>query len=220
MINNGNHGCGIFTDVKKAFDTVNHTILLKKLEHYGIRGVPLQWLDLYLSARKQYASVNGHSSDELEIKHDVPQGSVLGPLLFLLYINDLLSISKKLTFYLFADDTNIYFESSNLLHLHKTINKELRKVRKWLESNRLALNIDKTNFVIFHSAGKVMCDNITIKIGKKKIHRENHVCFLGVLLDSALSWKTHITELSKKFSQTVGLFYKTLCPSRYPYLAL
>ena len=81
-------------------------------------------------------------------------------------------------------------------------------MRKWLESNRLALNIDKTNFVIFHSAGKVIWDNITIKIGKKKIHRGNHVRFLGVLLDSALSWKTHITELSKKLSRTVGLFYK------------
>ena len=126
---------------------------------------------------------------------------------FLLYINDLSSISKKLTFYLFADDTNIYFESSNLLHLQKTVNKELQKMRKWLESNRLTLNIDKTNFVIFHSAGKEICD-ITIKIGKKKIHRENHVHFLGVLLDSTLSWKTSITELSKKLSQTVGLFYK------------
>ena len=115
----------------------------------------------------------------------------------MLYINDLPSISKKLTFYLFDDDTNIYFESSNLLHLQQTVNKELRKVRNWLESNRSALNIDETNFVIFHSAGKVMCDNITIKIGKKKIHRENHARFLGVLLDSALSWKTHITELSK-----------------------
>ena len=198
-IDNGNYGCGIFIDLKKAFDTVNRTILLKKLEHYGIRGVSLQWFESYLSDRKQFVSVNGHSSNELEIKHGVPQGSVLGPLLFLLYINDLPSISKKLTFYLFADDTNIYFESSDLLHLQKTVNKELRKVRKWLESNRLALNIDKTNFVIFRSAGKEICDNITIKIGNKKIHRENHVRFLGVLLDSALSWKTHITNFPKNF---------------------
>ena len=187
-IDNGNYGCGIFIDLKKAFDTVNHTVLLKKLEHYGIRGVQLHWFESYLSDRKQFVLVNGHSSDELEIKHGVPQGSVLGPLLFLLYINDLPIISKKLTFYLFADDSNIYFESLDLLHLQKTENKELRKVRKWLESNRLALNINKTNFVIFHSAGKEICDNIAIKMGKKKIHRENHVRFLGVLLDSALSW--------------------------------
>ena len=130
-IDNGNYGCVIFIDLKKAFDTVNHTIRLKKLEHYGIRGVPLQWFESYL--RKQIVSVNGHSSNELETKHGVPQGSVLGPLLFLLHINDLPSISKKLTFYLFADDANIYFESSNLLQLQKTVNKELWKVRKWLE---------------------------------------------------------------------------------------
>ena len=110
-----------FLDLKKAFDTVNHTILLKKLEHYGFRGVPLQWFESYLSARKQFVSVNGHSSDELEIKHCIPQGSVLGLLLFLLYINDLPSISKKFTFYLFADDTNIYFESSNLLNTYKRL---------------------------------------------------------------------------------------------------
>ena len=91
---------------------------------------------------------------ELEIKHGVPQGPVLGPFLFFLYTNDLRRIAKKSTFYLFADDTNIYFESSDLFHLQRTVNKELWKVRKWLESNRLVLNIDKTNFVIFHSPGK------------------------------------------------------------------
>ena len=124
-IDNGNYGCGIFIDIKKACDTMNHTILLKKLEHYVIRGVPLQWFESHFSDWKQFVSVNVHSSDELEIKHGVPQGSVLGPLLFLLYIRDLPSISTKLTFYLFVDDTNIYFESSNLLHLQKTVNNGL-----------------------------------------------------------------------------------------------
>ena len=99
VFDNGNYGCGIFIDLKKAFDTVNHTILLKKLYHYGIRGIPLQWFQSYLTSRKQFVSVNGHTSMELEIKHSVPQGSVLGPLLLLLYINDLSSISKSLTFY-------------------------------------------------------------------------------------------------------------------------
>ena len=141
-----------------------------------------------------------------DIKHGVPQGSVLDPLLFLLHINDLPNVSKKLTFYLFADDTNIYFYYPDLFNLQKTVNKELHKIKRWLESNRLALNIDKTNFVLFHSSSKKITEFITIKIGRKKIKQENHVCFLGVLLDSTLSWKTHIAELSKKLSRVIGLF--------------
>ena len=153
-IERGKSECGICIDLKKTFDTVNHTILLKKLEHYGIRGIPYKWFESYLYSRRQFVSVNGHSSLELEIKHGVPQGSVLGPLLFLLYINDLPNVSKKLTFYLFADDTNIYFDSPDLFNLQKTVNKELHKIKRWLESNRLALNIDKTNFVLFYSSSK------------------------------------------------------------------
>ena len=149
-IDNGNFGCGIFIDLKKAFDTVNHSILLKRLDHYGVRGVPLQWFDSYLSDRKQYVSVNGSTSDELTITHGVPQGSVLGPLLFLFFINDFPSVSKVLTFYLFADDTNIYFESDDLVHMQKVVNRELRKVRKWLEANRLALNIDKLYYLLLY----------------------------------------------------------------------
>ena len=98
--------------------------------------------------------VNGKGSEQKSITHGVPQGSVLGPLLFLIYINDLPSMSKVLSFYLFADDTNIYFKSSDIVHLQKVMNRELRRGRKWLDVNHLALNIDKTNFVIFHSAQK------------------------------------------------------------------
>ena len=107
-LDNKRLGCGIFIDLQKAFDTVNHRILLSKLEHYGILGCALAWFRSYLSDRKQYVSVNGSNSNLLSITCGVPQGSVLGPLLFLIYINDLPNASKKLTFYLFADDTNIY----------------------------------------------------------------------------------------------------------------
>ena len=149
-------------------------------------------------------SVCGNISETLEITCGVPQGSVLGPLLFSLYINDLPLVSKKLTFFLFADDTNIYYESSDILEIQKTVNKELKKVRKWLE----ALNIEKTNFVLFHPPRHKFNAQITLKFGKKKISQETCIKFLGVLLDSHLSWKSHITELSKKLSRTVGLFYK------------
>ena len=109
-IDNKKYGCGIFMDLCKAFDTVNHDILLKKLEHYGIRGNALEWFRSYLTNRKQYVSLNGECSESKHITCGVPQGSCLGPLLFLIYINDLSNISEVLHFYLFADDTNIYYE--------------------------------------------------------------------------------------------------------------
>ena len=143
-IDSGNYGWGIFID---AFDTVNHSILLRKLDHYGIRCIPPQWLESYLPNRKQYVSVNGHTSEQLLITHGMPQ--VLGPLLFLIFINDLSKVLKLLNFYLFADETlKFYYESSDMLTVQKIVNRELRKVCKWLEANRLALNIDETNFVI------------------------------------------------------------------------
>ena len=120
------------------------------MEHYGIRGIALNWFTSYLSNRKQYVSVNGHTSEYLNISCGVPQGSVLGPLLFLIYIIDLPNVTRHLRFYLFADDTNIYFEGKDLETLQKIMKRELRHVKKWLEANKLALNIEKTNFVVFH----------------------------------------------------------------------
>ena len=161
------YGCGIFIDLHKAFDTVNHGILLKKLEHYRIRDNMLDWFRSYLSDRKQYVDINGKSSDLLDITCGVPQGSVLGPLLFLIYINDLPNISKILNFYLFADDTNIYYESSSLDKLERTVNRELNKLFLWLNVNRLSLIIDKTNFIVFHPYNKPIKKRITIKINNK-----------------------------------------------------
>ena len=150
-IDTGKFGCGIFIDLRKAFDTVNHEILLNKLEHYGIRDSMLKWFQSYLIDRKQ---INGQSSELLLNNCGVPQGSVFGPLLFLIYINDLPNISKILNFYLFADDTNIYYESDSLNELERTVNKELDKLYLWLNVNRLSLNIEKTNFLIFHPYNK------------------------------------------------------------------
>ena len=207
-IDNHKYGCGIFIDLRKAFDTVNHNILLIKLEHYGIRGTALKWFESYLSDRKQYVYHNGESSKLKDVTCGVPQGSVLGPLLFLLYINDLPNISKVLDFFLFADDTNIYCEANTLEELQIIINKELKELRTWLIVNRLSLNIDKTNFVIFHPYNKPVKQKITLKLHKNAISEKESVKYLGIMIDSTLTWQTHIDKISKKNSRAIGLLYK------------
>ena len=207
-IDNNKLGCGIFIDLKKAFDTVNHKILLSKLEHYGIRGNLLSWFESYLTDRKQFVSFNGENSDPKDILCGVPQGSVLGPLLFLIYINDLPNVSDKLKFYLFADDTNIYFESSDLKVLEKVINEELKHLSLWLKVNRLALNISKTNFVIFHSSQRNLKHQVTLKLDKKAINQKDNIKYLGVIIDCHLNWKHHILNVSKKISRSIGVMYR------------
>ena len=210
-------GCGVFIDLKKAFDTVNHGILLQKLEHYGIRGTSLSWFKSYLSERKQFVNLNGTDSEVKVITCGVPQGSVLGPLLFLLYIHDLPNISKELKFYLFADDTNIYFESNELKSLEEIMNKEFMKLYEWLCINRLSLNISKTNFVVFQAKNKPKSP-VTILINNKAIDEVEEVKYLGIIVDSKMTFKTHINELKKKISRSIGILYKpaTLCYNPNP----
>ena len=133
------------------------------MEHYGIRGIAVNWFASYLTNRKQSVSVNGYVSDYFEISF----GYVLGALLFLIYryINDLPNVSKFLSFYLFGDDTNIYFDASDTIKLQKIMNRELQHVKKWLEENILALHIEKTNYVIFHSLVRKITERIIIKFG-------------------------------------------------------
>ena len=168
-IDNRKYGCGLFIDLRKAFNTINHAILITKMEHYGIRGTALEWFKSYLTNRKQYVYINGETSQLKDITCGVPQGSVLGPLLFLIYINDLPNISDVLKFFLFADDTNIYYEAESPEKLELVINKELKKLQAWLVVNRLSLNIDKTNFIAFHPYNKPMEHNITLKFQRKAI---------------------------------------------------
>ena len=137
--------CGVFIDLEKAFDTVNHDILLKKLDYYGIRGIANQWFTSYLSQRYQSVRINSEKSSKRLITCGVPQGSILGPLLFLIYINDMHLAVKKSTIYHFADDTNLLFSSKSQKDLRKAINNDLKLFFDRLCANRLSLNTKKLN---------------------------------------------------------------------------
>ena len=137
--------------MKKAFDTVGHHILLQKLEHYGIRGVVNEWFSSYLKNRAQFVSISNVYSTIKELLTGVPQGSVLGPLLFLLYINDLHNSVRYAKTYHFADDTSVILSSTSLEILSKRINKDLFNLSNWLKANKSNLNVKKTELVIFRS---------------------------------------------------------------------
>ena len=146
--------CGVFIDLKKAFDTVDHETLLKNLWHYGIRGIANDWFKSYLTNRMQYVSIDGISSDLLKVNFGVPQGSVLGPLLFLLYINDLHNSIRFSSPFHFADDTGLLNIQDSIRAINKTLNKDLRELSFWLNANKIALNVAKTEIILFKTSNK------------------------------------------------------------------
>ena len=206
--------CGVFIDLKKAFDTVDHKILLHKLDHYGFRGVINKWFSSYLEGRTQTTQIGSFISKRKNTTCGVPQGSVLGPLLFLIYVNDIQESSDKLKFFLFADDTNAVYADKNLKSLESTVNQELCKLFDWLTANKLTLNIKKTNFVIFRPAQRELTYQPEIMIfdndQNKNVALEckEFVRYLGIIIDNNLSWKHHIDDVAIKMSRTVGLICK------------
>ena len=150
-IDNKMFACGVFIDLQKAFDTVNHKILLKKLEYYGIWGVANNWFHSYLQIRKHYVIINNTKSTLTNIKYGVPQGLVLGPLLFLIYISDLSQSTQHSTVFHFADDTALFQSNSSLKALNRYINHDLHLLCDWLRANKISLNVNKTEIVLFRS---------------------------------------------------------------------
>ena len=175
--------------------------MLAKLENYGIRGVALKLIESYLSDRKQLVNILGEISNELLILFGVPQGSCLGPLLFLIYINGLPNISNNAEFVLFADDTNIFVKAKNRMLAYENANKILKAVHLYyMLVNKLHINMSKCCFIDFKPDS-----NLCLKINNVVIKQVNEARFLGVTLDENLNWKSHIHKLSKKLSCSAGI---------------
>ena len=204
---NGEIVIGVFLDFSKAFDTVDHSILLSKLNHYGIRGIAHNWFESYLCNRKQFVTYNGVQSTMKTIKCGVPQGSILGPLLFLIYINDLVNICNHTAPFLFADDTNLFKHGTDLNDIVESLNLELNEISLWLKVNKLSLNIKKTHYMVF-TTRRITIDVLDIKIDGYMIDRVTHTKFLGVFIDEKLNWKKHISYISGKISRGLGIIVK------------
>ena len=205
-LHEGDYVLGVFIDFSKAFDTVNHSILLRKLYVYGIRGIAYNWLASYLCNRQQYVSYNNTMSSKKQITCGVPQGSILGPLLFLLYINDIADVSDKLFMILFADDTNAFISGRNVNEMISIMNIELAKLTQWLTANKLSLNVSKTYFLLFRSNGMLKpVYNQNLAINDIQINQERKTKFLGAIVDDKLSWADHIQYIKTKIAKGIGI---------------
>lgn len=228
-LNRGKRVSGLFLDIKKAFDTVDHNILLSKLYNCGVRGVALDWFCDYLSLRTQCVKVNGIFSDMGRIKCGVPQGSVLGPTLFLVYINDLCNARLQGKVTSFADDTALCYTANLLTDIESAINSDLMALQWWFTKNKMVLSPEKTNYINFSLRDPVsfdaplvykcldcLCDNSTCNINCKEIKGCNSVKYLGLILDCEVSWKFHINHLKSKLSSTLRIFYflRKMCSQR------
>jgi len=200
--------CGIFIDLQKAFDTVDHKVLLYKLCHYGIRGVENDWFKSYLTNRRQFISVTGTNSDERNVDYGVPQGSVLGPLLFLVYINDLHKSLKYCSAIHFADDTSLIHKNKCLEEMQENVNFDLENLNNWLIANKISLNANKTEIILFRNHRKKISFNMEIKIGEKVIEMSDVVKYLGIYIDKHLNWKYHVQSTRTKLSRAVGMLAK------------
>jgi hypothetical protein len=220
-LNDGNFCIGVFLDLKKAFDVCSHSILLKKLSKMGINGNALKWFKTYLSGRSQKVDINGNLSEAMQLDISVIQGSILGPILFLCYINDFYSATALFSV-LFADDTTCLSKGKKLNELIEFVTSELQKIAVWFRANKMAVNTSKTKFIVFRTRGKVINPDECVLFFNnnepgqpadpalisqiERIHNdgeETSFKLLGVLFDEYLTFDSHITLLCSKISKSL-----------------
>ena len=202
-LNNNKYTISVFMDLSKAFDVIDHKILEHKLSHYGFRGKFLEFLLSFIKDRKYFVHINGQSSETKTVNTGVPQGSTLGPLLFLLYINDMALCSILLFLSQFADDSTITFSSQNLFQTIMTVEEEFKRILDWLAANKLIINLNKTHLMLFTNRARP--DAISITANGQSISEVTETKFLGVILDNKLCWDAHIKYISQKISKSVSI---------------
>ena len=207
IIDNKGYQISVFCYLSKAFDSLSHNILLDKLKVYGIRGVALKWFQSYLGSRMQYTVYNDCLSSSTSIRYGVPQGSILGPILFLLYINDITRCTDRLKFLLFADDTTVYIQGHDLNAMKHTLNQELKHVSNWIKCNKLTLNLSKT-YSMLSASLLSHSSKIDIFIDDVLLQQTEQCKFLGIILDCKLKWKPQISQIICRISKLTGIFFK------------
>ena len=204
-LNNKQIALLLLIDFSKAFDMVDHVILLDKLQRYGVRGIAHKWLESYLSNRKQFVTINNSNSPIQKLDYGVPQGSILGPLLFIIYINDIHTINKEFHFILYADDANIIIVGDNISIIKAKVSALLIQLSTWVDENALKLNVKKTHYMIFSNLGTF---NLTLRLGTQIIEQSQEERFLGVIMDNNLTWKAHRIAIAQRISRNSGVLFR------------
>jgi hypothetical protein len=201
---------GIFIDLKKAFDTVCHPILLEKLRNIGVTDNAHKIFESYLSNRVQIVKINDIVSSPQPITCGVPQGSIIGPLLFLTYINDISELRLNGEVSLFADDTSIFYFGSTVDEIQKKAQEDLNTLHSWFQRNLLTINVSKTSYIIFKARNKKINHDISLSINDIQIKQSTEEKYLGLILDNELTWKPHIEKIKSKLSSLRGCLFNTV----------